>query len=161
MTKGDPRADTGASRVGDIPRTGDILCVGGIVTDPQGRLLLIRRAHDPEAGRWSLPGGKVEPDESVRDAPAREVAEETGLDVVVGEEVGHVRRPAPDGRVFAISDFRCRLSDAGDLGAVPRAGDDAADGRWVDGAAYAALDADGELVTGLTAALRGWDCLPR
>ena len=155
---GDPRGDPGASRVDGIPRTGDILCVGGIVTDPRGRLLLIRRAHDPEAGRWSLPGGKVEPDESVRDATAREVAEETGLDVVVGEEVGHVRRPAPDGRTFAIHDFRCRPRDPD---AVPRAGDDAADARWVDGAAYAALDAAGELVTGLTGALRGWDCLPR
>jgi ADP-ribose pyrophosphatase YjhB (NUDIX family) len=153
---GDPGARGGAS----LDTSGEIPCVGGIVTDPRGRLLLVRRGHDPEAGRWSLPGGKVEPDESVRDATAREVAEETGLDVVVGEEVGHVRRPAPDGRVFAIHDFRCRLSDECDPDALPRAGDDAADVRWVDGAAYAALDAAGELVTGLTAALRGWDCLP-
>ncbi|TDQ58483.1 ADP-ribose pyrophosphatase YjhB (NUDIX family) [Actinomycetospora succinea] len=150
---GDPGARRGAS-----PDTsGDIPCVGGIVTDPDGRLLLIRRAHDPEAGRWSLPGGKVEPGESVRAATAREVAEETGLEVAVGEEVGHVRRPAPDGRVFAIHDFRCRPLDPA---AAPRAGDDAADARWVDGAAYAALDAAGELVSGLTVALRGWDCLP-
>ncbi|MEJ2864870.1 NUDIX domain-containing protein [Actinomycetospora flava] len=154
---GDPRTVPGASRDHAIPRPGDVLCVGGIVTDPRGRLLLIRRAHDPEAGRWSLPGGKVEPGESVRDATAREVAEETGLDVVVGEEVGHVRRPAPGGRTFVIHDFRCRLRRSG---AEPRAGDDAADARWVDGAAYAAMDAAGELVTGLTVALRGWDCLP-
>jgi len=153
VTTGDTGAPSGAS-----PHTsGDILCVGGIVTDPRGRLLLVRRAHDPEAGRWSLPGGRVEPGESVRDATAREVAEETGLDVVVGEEVGSVRRPAPDGRVFVIHDFRCRPRRPG---AVPRAGDDAADARWVDGAAYAALEAEGSLVRGLTVALRGWDCLP-
>lgn len=153
---GDPGARGGAS-----PDTsGDIPCVGGIVTDPRGRLLLIRRAHDPEAGRWSLPGGRVEPGESARDATAREVAEETGLAVVVGEEVGHVRRPAPDGRTFAIHDFRCLLPDGCDPDTVLRAGDDAADARWVDGAAYAALDAEGALVSGLTAALRGWDCLP-
>ncbi|MHC1559824.1 NUDIX hydrolase [Actinomycetospora sp. C-140] len=134
-----------------------MLCVGGIVTDADGRLLLVRRAHDPEAGRWSLPGGKVEPGETTADATAREVAEETGLAVAVGEEVGHVRRPAPGGRVFAIHDFRCRPVDAD---AVPRAGDDAADARWVDAAAYAALDEAGDLVTGLTDALRGWGCLP-
>jgi hypothetical protein len=68
-----------------------------------------------------------------------------------------VRRSAPDGRVFVIHDFRCRPLDAH---AVPRAGDDAADVRWVDAAAYAALDAAGELVTGLTDALRTWGCLP-
>lgn len=163
---GEPHADA----FGAIPPSGDVPCVGGIITDPAGRLLLVRRAHDPEAGRWSLPGGKVEPGESVRAATAREVAEETGLEVVVGEEVGHVRRPAPDGRTFAIHDFRCRLAgasgpdasgpDASGPGAVPRAGDDAADARWVDGAAYAALDAAGELVTGLTTVLRGWNCLP-
>jgi 8-oxo-dGTP diphosphatase len=129
-----------------------------VITDPDGRLLLIRRAHDPEAGRWSLPGGKVEPGETAREATAREVAEETGLDVVVGEEVGQVCRPAPDGRTFVIHDFRCRPLDPQ---AVPRAGDDAADARWVDGAAYAALDAAGELAAGLTVALRAWDCLPR
>lgn len=133
-------------------------CVGGIVTDEHGRLLLIRRAHDPEAGRWSLPGGRVEPGEAAAEATVREVAEETGVAVAVGEEVGQVRRPAPDGRVFAIHDFRCRPLEES---AVPRAGDDAADARWVDAAAYAALDAAGELVSGLTAALRDWSCLPR
>jgi len=135
----------------------EVLCVGGIVTDTSGRLLLIRRAHPPEAGRWSLPGGRVEPGETVSEAAAREVAEETGLDVEVGDEVGRVRRPAPDGRVFVIHDFRCRPRDPA---ATPRAGDDAADARWVDAAAYETLDDAGELVTGLTAALRGWDCLP-
>lgn len=134
-----------------------VLCVGGIVVDERGRLLLIRRAHEPEAGRWSLPGGRVEPGETATDATAREVAEETGLAVAVGDEVGNVRRPVPDGRVFAIHDFRCRPLDPS---AVPRAGDDAADARWVDAAAYAALDAAGELVSGLTVTLRDWSCLP-
>ncbi|HSK58175.1 MAG TPA: NUDIX domain-containing protein [Actinomycetospora sp.] len=149
----DPRGAPGASR----PRLAEVLCVGGIVTDTAGRLLLVRRAHEPEAGRWSLPGGRVEPGESAEGATAREVAEETGLRVTVGDEVGSVRRPAPDGRVFAIHDFRCRPLDPD---AVPRAGDDAADARWVDATAYTALDAAGELVTGLTEALRGWGCLP-
>jgi 8-oxo-dGTP diphosphatase len=150
----DPRGAPGASRAHLV----EVPCVGGIVTDTTGRLLLVRRAHDPEAGRWSLPGGRVEPGESTAGATAREVAEETGLRVAVGDEVGSVRRPAPDGRVFVIHDFRCRPLDPG---ALPRAGDDAADARWVDAAAYAALDGAGELVTGLTDALRRWGCLPR
>jgi 8-oxo-dGTP diphosphatase len=149
----DPRGATGASRAHLV----EVPCVGGIVTDTTGRLLLVRRAHDPEAGRWSLPGGRVEPGESTAGATAREVAEETGLRVAVGDEVGSVRRPAPGGRVFVIHDFRCRPLDPD---ALPRAGDDAADTRWVDAAAYAALDGAGELVTGLTDALRQWGCLP-
>ncbi|PVZ08550.1 NUDIX hydrolase [Actinomycetospora cinnamomea] len=146
----DPRGAPGASP--EIP------CVGGIVVDADGRVLLVRRGRDPEAGRWSLPGGRVEPGETAAEATAREVTEETGLRVAVGDEVGTVRRPAPDGRIFAIHDFRCRPLDPA---AVPRAGDDAADARWVDAAAFDALDAAGELVSGLGVALRGWDCLPR
>lgn len=41
-----------------------IPCVGAVVTDGHGRLLLIRRGHAPGAGLWSLPGGRVEPGES-------------------------------------------------------------------------------------------------
>jgi 8-oxo-dGTP pyrophosphatase MutT (NUDIX family) len=38
--------------------------VGAVVRDSAGRLLLIKRGHDPEAGRWSLPGGRIEPGET-------------------------------------------------------------------------------------------------
>ena len=41
-----------------------IRCVGAIVTDSDGRLLLVKRGHEPEMGRWSLPGGRVRPGES-------------------------------------------------------------------------------------------------
>lgn len=44
-----------------------------------GKVLLVRRAHDPGRGRWSLPGGRVEHGESLEQAVHREVAEETGL----------------------------------------------------------------------------------
>jgi ADP-ribose pyrophosphatase YjhB (NUDIX family) len=54
-------------------------CVGGIVVDERGRLLLVRRGTEPGRGLWSVPGGRVEPGESDAEATAREVLEETGL----------------------------------------------------------------------------------
>jgi len=51
------------------------------VADPAGRYLALRRAHPPCAGEWDLPGGFVEAGESPADAIAREIREETGLDV--------------------------------------------------------------------------------
>ena len=52
------------------------------------QLLLVHEAKPAALGRWSLPGGKVETGEGLRDAAGREVAEETGLDVEVGDLVG-------------------------------------------------------------------------
>jgi ADP-ribose pyrophosphatase len=52
-----------------------------LVLDEAGRLLVCRRAHEPGLGRWSLPGGVIEPGETGEQAAAREVAEETGLEL--------------------------------------------------------------------------------
>ena len=148
---------------GDDAPTGSppvIRCVGAIVHDAHGALLLIRRGHAPAAGRWSLPGGHVEPGESDAVALVREVAEETGLAVVAGGLVGTVRRAAPSGGVFEILDFDAAPVPTGPAPAV-RGGDDALEAGWVDAAAYAALDAADALVPGLTDALRSWDRLPR
>ncbi|MBB2937240.1 ADP-ribose pyrophosphatase YjhB (NUDIX family) [Amycolatopsis bartoniae] len=122
-------------------------CVGGIVHDPAGRLLVIRRGHEPGRGLWSLPGGRVEPGESDAQAVVREMREETGLDVRPGALVGTVVR----GR-YEIHDYACEVL-SGDL----RAGDDADEARWVDSAAFTAL----ELTEGLAEVLAEWDSLPR
>ena len=82
-----------------------IPCVGAIIRDAAGRLLLIKRGHDPEAGRWSLPGGRVEPGESDAQALVREMREETGLIVQPGPLVGAVERPGPGGSVLEIRDY--------------------------------------------------------
>jgi 8-oxo-dGTP diphosphatase len=58
--------------------------VGGVVID-QGRALLIRRASEPLKGEWSIPGGLLELGETLKDGVARELLEETGLSVHVGE----------------------------------------------------------------------------
>ncbi|WP_156754687.1 NUDIX hydrolase [Actinokineospora pegani] len=138
--------------------TGDgirrIRCVGALVRDAGGRLLLVRRAHDPGRGQWSLPGGKVEPGESDPRALAREVREETGLEVVVGALIGTVEREAPNG-VFRIADYACAVT-GGDL----RAGDDADDVLWADLATFDTLDRSNGLVAHLADTLRGWGALP-
>ena len=128
-----------------------IACVGAVVFDRDGRLLLVRRGREPSKGSWSIPGGKVEPGESDRAAVAREVLEETGLDVVAGEFVGYVERPAPGGRVFAIRDFACRPASYADTANV-RAGDDADEVGWYTVEQLRALDT----APGLVAALEEW-----
>jgi 8-oxo-dGTP diphosphatase len=66
-----------------------IQVVGGVIVDPQGRMLACRRASSEEMGGWwEFPGGKIEADESETSALARELREELGLDVVVGECLG-------------------------------------------------------------------------
>ncbi|TCL85299.1 T/G mismatch-specific endonuclease [Curtobacterium sp. PhB142] len=62
--------------------------VAGVLTRPDGRVLTCRRARDrPAAGQWEFPGGKVEPGELAAEALRRELHEELGLDVVVGEPI--------------------------------------------------------------------------
>ena len=128
----------------------EIPCVGAVIKDTEGRLLLIRRGHPPGAGLWSLPGGRVEPGETDHEAVVREVREETGLSVVPGPLVGSVTRPAPDGAAFEIRDYAASVT-GGDLSA----GDDAADARWVP---PAELD-EFPLTTGLAGVLAEWGVL--
>ncbi|HEY5201775.1 MAG TPA: NUDIX domain-containing protein [Acidothermaceae bacterium] len=134
----------------------EIAAVGAIAVR-DGALLLIRRGHAPSRGRWSLPGGRVEPGESAREALVREMAEETGLVVEVGELVGEVVRPGPSGVTYRIQDFRVTLvGDNAVAGSAvvgnAIAGDDAADVAWVPLADVAKR----QLSAGLLATLRRW-----
>jgi 8-oxo-dGTP diphosphatase len=125
--------------------------VGALVYDGERRLLVVRRARQPSAGRWSVPGGRVESGETETEALVREVREETGLEVVVGDAVGRVERPGPGGIVYAISDHACTV-----VGGTLTAGDDAAEVRWVTYAELVGLP----VTYGLLDALRGWGALP-
>jgi 8-oxo-dGTP diphosphatase len=132
-----------------------IRCVGAVIHDSSGRLLLVKRAHEPGRGRWSLPGGRVEPGETDHSAVQREVFEETGLSVTVGPLLGRILRPAPRG-TYEILDYSCWTTES-DL--FP--GDDAADAIWADGATFATLERESALTEGLADVLRSWNCLPR
>ncbi len=129
--------------------------MGAVVKDEAGRLLLIKRGHEPGAGLWSIPGGRVEPGESDVAALIREVREETGLDVLAGPLLGVVQRPGLAGAVVDIRDYVAVVT-GGEL----TAGDDAADARWADPAEIAGMDAAGQLTSGLTEALAAWGVLP-
>jgi 8-oxo-dGTP diphosphatase len=115
-----------------------VVGVGAVIVR-DGRVLIIRRAHEPRKGEWSLPGGKVELGETMTEAVRREMKEETGLDVDVGplvELFDRVHRDA-EGRVryhFVIADFLCVP-----IGGQEQAGDDADALAWAgadDLAAY-------------------------
>jgi len=75
-----------------VPRVG----VGAVVLDGR-RVLLVRRGKAPSPGKWSLPGGMVELGETTREAVRREIAEECGLQIRVGEVAGVLDRVVRDG----------------------------------------------------------------
>jgi len=78
-----------------------VVAVGAIVEDGDGRVLLVK--HRPERGgfwkgRWTFPGGKLEAGESIAEGTAREVREETGLEVRVGRPNPLAERIVKDGQ---------------------------------------------------------------
>lgn len=123
----------------------------GAVVVRHGRLLLVRRANPPAAGRWSLPGGRVAAGESLAEAVSRELAEETGLTGEVTALCGVAERMG-EGRHFVILDYWVRPGHE-----AARAGGDAADVCWAGRDELAGL----ALVEGLYAWLADHGVLAR
>jgi acetyl-CoA carboxylase carboxyl transferase subunit beta len=121
-----------------------VVAVGGVAV-VEGALLLVRRTNAPEAGRWSLPGGRVDPGEAVTAAVIRELREETALEVRCGELLGWAERRGDDYH-YVILDFEVTTVGRG----TPQAGSDATEVAWVPLGDVAALD----LVAGLEEFLR-------
>jgi 8-oxo-dGTP diphosphatase len=102
----------------------------GAVIIQDARVVLVKRAHPPIQGQWSIPGGALEVGELVRDAVRREAREETGLIVEPGDLLGVYDRVLRDaaGRVqyhYVLIDFLCRP-----VGGELHAASDAAEVRW-------------------------------
>ncbi|OLF10945.1 NUDIX hydrolase [Actinophytocola xinjiangensis] len=131
-----------------------IRCVGAVVHDAAGRLLMVRRGTSPGRGLWTLPGGRVESGETDHDALVRELLEETGLRVKPGNLVGRVERAAPAG-VYEIFDYAATA-----LSGEPRPGDDAAAVAWIDFDDFHSMERKGQLVEQLAVTLREWNVLP-
>lgn len=110
--------------------TGPLCAVGAIVLD-KGALLLVKRDREPAKGQWSLPGGRVESGETLREALVREVREETGVEVDVDGLIGVAERIVrdDDGEIafhYVILDYACTPRST-----MVTPGDDASEARWV------------------------------
>ena len=114
-----------------------VVGIGGVIIE-QGRTLLIRRGSEPLLGEWSIPGGTLELGESLQEGVARELREETGIEVRVlelievfdrvyqGEQPSEVEmKPRPRFH-FVIADYLCER-----LAGEPRAGSDVTDVAFV------------------------------
>ena len=101
------------------------LAASVVVKDTAGRVLLVLRANEPEAGCWTIPGGRVKPGETLEEAAAREAFEETGLDVVVEHELWTLDLANGPDEIYEIHDFLAHV-----VSGEAVAGDDAADVGW-------------------------------
>jgi len=107
-----------------------LIGVGVLIRDGD-RYLLVRRAAEPDAGLWSIPGGLVELGERVEEAAVREALEETGLEVEIRDLLGVVDKIERDdaGRIrfhFVIVDYLAEVK-----GGSLKASSDALEARWV------------------------------
>lgn len=103
--------------------------VGGLVFDAAGRILLIQRRNPPGAGEWHIPGGRLEPGESLRHCCRREVFEETGLKVEAQAIIAVADRRLESFH-YVVVDFIARLEDGEEQKAL-KAGSDALSVAWV------------------------------
>jgi ADP-ribose pyrophosphatase YjhB (NUDIX family) len=106
-----------------------VVGVGAIIRH-RDRLVLIRRDQEPARGYWTFPGGAVELGETLEDAVRREVLEETGLQVELGDVAAVFDRVDRDqaGAVryhFVVVDYHARP-----VGGALRPGSDVSDARW-------------------------------
>lgn len=105
--------------------------IGAVIVGSRG-VVLIKRGKPPRVGSWSLPGGAQKVGETVNDAAQREILEETNLVAEIRglvDVVDSIHHDA-DGKVqyhYTLVDVLATVDDS----AIPVAGGDAADARWI------------------------------
>jgi len=96
-------------------------------SEKHNEVLFINRGNEPYKGKWALPGGFVDKDESLESAAARELKEETGLSGILLTQMHTFGNPGRDPRGHTVSVVYVGYLP---VGAVAQAGDDAADAEW-------------------------------
>lgn len=119
----------------------------GVVVLKGDEVLLIRRGRPPKQGEWSIPGGRQEFGETVRECALREVLEETGITAGNPELVDVVDLVRSSGH-WTLVDFAADW-----IAGEPVAGDDAADAKWVRAADIGSLGLWSETVRIIRAAI--------
>jgi 8-oxo-dGTP diphosphatase len=112
----------------DYPRPAVTVDVALVTRSKPYRVLLVRRKYPPFAGRWALPGGFIEMDETLEESVRREIKEETGLSLGRLEQLQTFGDPGrdPRGRVVSVVFLARTANDR----LAARAGDDAAEVGW-------------------------------
>lgn len=133
------------------PRPGLTVDLVLLSPDRPTRVLLIKRRHDPFAGRWAFPGGFVDENESLEAAARRELLEETGVEAADLEQLRTFGDPGRDPRGWTVSVVFIGRVDP--VAVAVRAGDDAAEAAWhpLDALPPLAFDHDG-----IAAVARQW-----
>jgi 8-oxo-dGTP diphosphatase len=110
------------------PRPAVTVDVVIVTREAKPRVLLIRRKHEPFAGRWAIPGGFVDENEPLEAAAARELLEETGVRQRRLDQLAAFGDPGRDPRGWTVSIAFLTRIQPGQV--KPRAGDDAAEVGW-------------------------------
>jgi mutator protein MutT len=123
--------------------TSPIVGVGAVIVQ-DGQVVLIKRRYEPLAGQWSLPGGRLELGETLEAGVAREMLEETGLEIEAGPVIEVFDRILLDQERqvrfhYVLIDYLCRP-----LGGTVRAGSDVDEALWVAPSDLAGYDLTGK-----------------
>lgn len=98
----------------------------------EGKVLLIKRAYAPYQHLWTLPGGRIEPGETIEQCAIREISEEVGLTI-------RNPRPVMVQSLGRDSTFQLAIFVTRDFSGILRASDEVADHKWMDPSALIAL----------------------
>lgn len=102
------------------------------LTYREGKVLLVKRAHQPNKGRWSVPGGLIELGETVHEAAQRELHEECGIEIKLGEVVRVVDNIVLDGDERVRFHYVLIYLLAQYVSGTARPDSDASEVRWVE-----------------------------